>query len=64
MNFLLLSLKMISPIETKDVIYYYYCLYLCFDQYDYKDYIHKLFPLKMDKGISSPSITKTKTRHN
>ena len=39
MNFLLISLKMISPIETKDEIYDCYCLYLCFNQYGYEDYI-------------------------
>ena len=37
MNFLLISLKIISLTETKNVIYDYYRLYLCFDQYGYDD---------------------------
>ena len=41
MNFLLVSIKIILRIETKDVIFDYYCLYLHFDQYGYED---KIFP--------------------
>ena len=63
MNFLLISLKIISPIETEDIIYdYYYCLYLCFNQYCYENYIYNL-SLKMDeKNVILKIYFQTKTK--